>query len=119
MNSRCRLQGDAVTRSWSARWNSRVQGYSGEFGNEGGRFIAVGGNGSWDSGGYSRGDRVAPILLDLRPLDELLNPINFPDQPDIYTRVRAELEQQYCPPDGSALAVMIEGAGGATAGTLQ
>ena len=71
--------------------NSRVQGYSGEFGNEGGRFIAVGGNGSWDSGGYSRGDRVAPILLDLRPLDELLNPINFPDQPDIYTRVRTEL----------------------------
>ncbi|MBE5075029.1 hypothetical protein IM511_12100 [Erythrobacteraceae bacterium E2-1 Yellow Sea] len=71
--------------------NSRVEGYSGAFGNEGGRFIAVGGNGSWDSGGYSRGDRVAPILLDLRPLDELLNPINFPDQPDIYTRVRAEL----------------------------
>ena len=70
---------------------SRVEGYSGAFGNEGGRFIAVGGNGSWDSGGYSRGDRVAPILLDLRPLDELLNPINFPDQPDIYTRVRAEL----------------------------
>ncbi|MGB3472441.1 MAG: MAC/perforin domain-containing protein [Erythrobacter sp.] len=70
---------------------SRVEGYSGAFGNEGGRFISVGGNGSWDSGGYSRGDRVAPILLDLRPLDELLNPINFPDQPDIYTRVRAEL----------------------------
>ncbi|MEP5938278.1 MAG: MAC/perforin domain-containing protein [Erythrobacter sp.] len=66
---------------------------SGEIGNEGGRFVAVGGNGSWDSGGYSRGDRVAPILLDLRPLDELLNPINFPDQPEVYTRVRAELAQ--------------------------
>lgn len=38
---------------------------------------------------------------------------------DQLARVRAELEQQYCPPDGSALAVMIEGAGGATAGTLQ
>ncbi len=66
---------------------------AGEIGNEGGRFVAVGGNGSWDSGGYSRGDRVAPILLDLRPLDELLNPINFPNQPDVYTRVRAELAQ--------------------------
>jgi hypothetical protein len=66
---------------------------AGEIGNEGGRFVAVGGNGSWDSGGYSRGDRVAPILLDLRPLDELLNPINFPDQPEVYTRVRAELAQ--------------------------
>ncbi len=66
---------------------------AGEIGNEGGRFVAVGGNGSWDSGGYARGDRVAPILLDLRPLDELLNPINFPDQPDVYTRVRAELAQ--------------------------
>lgn len=72
---------------------SGVDETSGQIGNEGGRFVAVGGNGSWDSGGYARGDRVAPILLDLRPLDELLNPINFPDQPDIYTRVRAELAQ--------------------------
>ena len=63
----------------------------GQLSNDNGRFIAVGGNGSFDSGGFSRGDRLAPILLDLRPLDELLNPINFPDQPDIYTRVRAEL----------------------------
>ena len=65
----------------------------GQLSNDNGRFIAVGGNGSFDSGGFSRGDRVAPILLDLRPLDELLNPINFPDQPDIYTRVRSELGQ--------------------------
>ena len=63
----------------------------GQLSNDNGRFIAVGGNGSFDSGGFSRGDRLAPILLDLRPLDELLNPINFPDQPDIYTRVRSEL----------------------------
>jgi len=66
---------------------------AGEIGNEGGQFISVGGNGSWDSSGYAGGDRVAPILLDSRPLDELLNPINFPDQPDVYTRVRAELAQ--------------------------
>lgn len=65
----------------------------GQLSNDNGRFIAVGGNGSFDSGGFSRGDRLAPILLDLRPLDELLNPINFPDQPDIFTRVRAELGQ--------------------------
>ena len=65
----------------------------GQLSNDNGRFIAVGGNGSFDSGGFSRGDRVAPILLDLRPLDELLNPINFPDRPDIYTRVRSELGQ--------------------------
>ena len=73
--------------------SSEMSGTSGEVGNEGGRFIAVGGNGSWDSGGYSRGDRFAPILLDLRPLDELLNPINFPNDPDVYTRVRTELAQ--------------------------
>ena len=70
-----------------------LEGESGQLANEDSRFFAVGGNGSWDSGGYSRGDRVAPILLDLRPLDELLNPINFPDQPEVYTRVRAELAQ--------------------------
>lgn len=68
-----------------------LRGTSGRIGNEGGRFVAVGGNGSWDSGGYARGDRVAPILLDLRPLDELLNPINFPDSPEIYTSVRTAL----------------------------
>lgn len=66
---------------------------SGRLSNDNGQFIAVGGNGSFDSGGFSRGDRAAPILLDLRPLDELLNPINFPDQPDVFTRVRAELGQ--------------------------
>lgn len=64
---------------------------SGSVTNEHGTFEAVGGNGSWNEGGFARGDRVVPILLDLRPLDELLNPINFPDKPDVYTRVRTEL----------------------------
>ncbi|MEO0872881.1 MAG: MAC/perforin domain-containing protein, partial [Pseudomonadota bacterium] len=72
---------------------SGLNGTSGQLSNEGGRFVAIGGNGSWDAGGYAKGDRVAPILVDLRPLDELLNPINFPDQPEIYTRVRLELAQ--------------------------
>ena len=73
--------------------NEDLRGSSGRVGTEDGRFIAVGGNGSWDSSGFARGERLAPILLDLRPLDELLNPINFPNQPEIYTRVRTELAQ--------------------------
>ncbi len=70
---------------------SNLNTSSGSVTNENGTFEAVGGNGSWNEGGFARGDRVVPILLDLRPLDELLNPINFPDQPDVYTRVRTEL----------------------------
>ncbi|MEM1050666.1 MAG: MAC/perforin domain-containing protein [Pseudomonadota bacterium] len=71
--------------------NSGLNGSSGSMTDERGYFYAVGGNGSYDSSSFARGDRLAPILLDLRPIDELLNPINFPDQPDVYTRVRAEL----------------------------
>ncbi|MEO0690545.1 MAG: MAC/perforin domain-containing protein [Pseudomonadota bacterium] len=87
-----RIHGSSVG-GFNESMRGGLNGTSGSIGNEGGRFVAVGGNGSWDSGGYSRGDRVAPILLDLRPLDELLNPINFPNQPEVYTRVRAELAQ--------------------------
>ncbi len=47
-------------------------------------FDAVGGNGSWNEGGFSAGPTAYPILMDMRPLDELLNPINFPGQPEIY-----------------------------------
>jgi len=54
-------------------------------------FQAVGGNGSWDQNGFAVGDRPAPILLDLRPLDELLNPLNFPGEPEVYEKVRARL----------------------------
>lgn len=54
-------------------------------------FEAVGGNGSWNEAGFSAGDSPYPILADMRPLDELLNPINFPNEPDVYERVRFEL----------------------------
>ncbi|MEM8918529.1 MAG: MAC/perforin domain-containing protein [Pseudomonadota bacterium] len=76
---------------FSESMKSNLNTSSGSVTNENGTFEAVGGNGSWNEGGFARGDRVVPILLDLRPLDELLNPINFPDQPDVYTRVRTEL----------------------------
>ncbi|MEL7199620.1 MAG: MAC/perforin domain-containing protein [Pseudomonadota bacterium] len=51
---------------------------------------AVGGNGSFTEDGHSTGS-PAPILADLRPLHLLLNPLNFPDEPEVYTRVREEL----------------------------
>lgn len=53
-------------------------------------FDAVGGNGSWNEGGFSAGQTAYPILMDMRPLDEMLNPINFPGEPDIYERGRRE-----------------------------
>lgn len=67
-------------------------GSSGTMSDEKTTFVAVGGNGSWDQNGYSAGDDNYPILLDLRPLSELLNPMNFPGQPDIYVTVRRNLE---------------------------
>lgn len=54
-------------------------------------FTAVGGNGSWNESGFSAGDTPYPILMDLRPISELLNPINFPNDPEIYTAMRAAL----------------------------
>jgi hypothetical protein len=55
-------------------------------------FSAVGGNGSWDQNGFSAGDGQYPILADLRPLSELLNPIYFPDEPEIYLEARERFE---------------------------
>ena len=60
-------------------------------GEERSMFRAVGGNGSWDEKGYAAGERAAPILLDLRPLDQLLNPLNYPGQPEVYEGVRTKL----------------------------
>lgn len=60
-------------------------------GSERSMFRAVGGNGSWDEKGYSAGERAAPILLDLRGLDQLLNPLNYPGQPEVYEDVRTKL----------------------------
>ncbi len=59
--------------------------------NERSEFIAAGGNGSWNENGFSAGQTPYPILLDLRPIHELLNPINFPDEPEVYTEVRSQL----------------------------
>ncbi len=56
-------------------------------------FDAAGGNGSWNENGFSAGDASYPILADMRPLDDLLNPINFPNEPEVYDRVRIELAQ--------------------------
>ncbi|MEZ5459949.1 MAG: MAC/perforin domain-containing protein [Steroidobacteraceae bacterium] len=53
-------------------------------------FTAVGGNGSWNENGFAAGDAPYPILMDLRPISELLNPINFPRDPGIYTEMRAQ-----------------------------
>jgi len=69
-------------------FNSR----SGTVNNEKTTFFAVGGNGSFDDGGFSAGGAPYPILLDLRPIHELLNPVNFPGEPEIYTTVRAKLK---------------------------
>lgn len=68
-------------------------GTRGTVGSEGATFVAVGGNGSWDQGGYSAGGTPYPILLDLRPIYELLNPMNFPGEPEVYQRVRANLKR--------------------------
>ncbi len=54
-------------------------------------FTGVGGNGSWDQNGFVAGDTPYPILMDLRSIDELLNPIYFPDRPEIYNKARTEL----------------------------
>lgn len=72
---------------------SQSTGMKGSMANEKVTFVAVGGNGSWDQNGYSAGEDHVPILLDLRPISELLNPINFPGRPDIYVTVRRNLDQ--------------------------
>jgi hypothetical protein len=67
---------------------------SGTIGSEGATFVAVGGNGSWDQNGYSAGGTPYPILLDLRPIDELLSPLNFPDEELVYTQLRYTLKKR-------------------------
>lgn len=56
-------------------------------------FEAVGGTGSFSEAGHST-TTPYPILLDLRPLHELLNPLNFPMEPEIYGPVRDNLEKE-------------------------
>lgn len=71
----------------------RETGESGSMGSEGATFVSVGGNGSWDQNGYTAGETPAPILLDLRPIYELLNPMNFPGEPEVYQTVRRNLKR--------------------------
>jgi len=70
-----------------------VSGTSGTVSDDNIAFVAVGGNGSWDQNGYSAGNITYPILLDLRPIWELLNPMNFPGEPQVYDTVRRNLKQ--------------------------
>ena len=56
-------------------------------------FDAAGGNGSWNETGFAAGETSYPILADLRPLDELLNPIYFPGEPAIYEKARRGLAE--------------------------
>ncbi|MEO0872418.1 MAG: hypothetical protein AAFY19_10775, partial [Pseudomonadota bacterium] len=55
-------------------------------------FRAVGGTGSYSPEGNATGIPY-PILADLRPLHELLNPLNFPGQPEVYGEVRERLRE--------------------------
>jgi len=75
---------------------SRLAGNESEFrqsvSDEGATFVAVGGSGSFDENGFSSGTPY-PILLDTRPLDELLSPLNFPTKPEVYTKVRKKLRE--------------------------
>ena len=56
-------------------------------------FDAVGGNGSWNENGFAAGETSYPILADLRPLHELLSPLYFPDEPEIYETARFALAE--------------------------
>lgn len=55
-------------------------------------FEAVGGTGSFSQEGMASGTPY-PILADLRPLHELLSPLNFPGEPEVYTEVRSKLRE--------------------------
>lgn len=72
--------------------SGRSEGRSGRMANEKVTFVAVGGNGAWNHNGYTAGEDHYPILLDLRPISELLNPIYFPGDPEVYVTVRRNLE---------------------------
>ncbi|MEO0607472.1 MAG: MAC/perforin domain-containing protein [Pseudomonadota bacterium] len=74
-----------------SKMSGQMTGGSGAFSDRGATFIAVGGNGSWDQNGFALGDTPYPILLDLRPIEELLSPMNFPGEPEVYQTVRAAL----------------------------
>ncbi len=71
--------------------SSTTEGSASTVSSENFQFFAVGGNGSWDEKGFSAGEQAYPILLDLRPIWELLNPMTFPGEPEVYQTVRKNL----------------------------
>jgi hypothetical protein len=82
------LANASAYHSTGAKTNSSVS-ESNEHGHK--TFSAVGGNGSWSEAGFAAGESPYPILADLRPIDELLGPLYFPGEPDIYVGARREL----------------------------
>lgn len=76
------------------KMTGRSTSNAGTFVKEGASFVAVGGNGSWNESGFAPGQTPYPILLDLRPLHELLSPLTFPGEPEIYVGVRERLKQE-------------------------
>ena len=89
-----------------------------EYSSDNSEFFGVGGNGSWNENGWMAGDVPYPILLDLRPIWELLNPMNFPGEPEIYDVVRHRLEQatvDYLNANGRPVAEELPGLPGAEA----
>lgn len=87
------LKVGAGLKGYYGQINNVSSGSSGTIGEEGATFVSVGGNGSWNELGYAPGPTSYPILLDLRPISELLNPMNFPGEPEITTRVRDNLRR--------------------------
>ena len=65
---------------------------SNQYGIERTEFLAINSSGSWSAEGFTAHDNSGfPILLDLRPLEELLNPIYFADEPEVVNLVRPKL----------------------------
>ncbi len=65
---------------------------SNQYGVEQTEFLAVNSSGSWSEHGFQADHNTGyPILLDLRPLEELLNPIYFADEPEVVSIVRPKL----------------------------
>jgi hypothetical protein len=84
------IVGNSESYQSSVRQSGSMVREVNEFGER--TFSAVGGNGSWDQNGFSAGEGQYPILADLRPLSELLNPIYFPNEPEIYLDARRRFE---------------------------
>jgi hypothetical protein len=59
------------------------------------RFSAVGGNAAGSINSFQAdANRVVPVLFDLRPIHELINPIHF-DDPEVLGRVRSQVVREW------------------------